>query len=207
MPAQRKWQAIDKLPLVGGCLCLDFVNTTGNRAASEPRERLNSYRDVLVFCRRTGLIAARAVPSLDRTSQRRPPQSGRVLARLRRLRETLYRILVSAIERRRPKDTDLARFNRYLRKASRLRQLRCSQGNLAWEWERGANDVRWIGPYIAQCAADLLVSPDLENLRKCGECDWLYLDTTRNGSRRWCKKACGDRVKARRYYRRKQSRA
>jgi predicted RNA-binding Zn ribbon-like protein len=56
-------------------------------------------------------------------------------------------------------------------------------------------------------AADLLVSEEMRNARQCGECDWLFLDRSRNGRRRWCKKACGDRVKSRRYYGRRAVRA
>lgn len=53
---------------------------------------------------------------------------------------------------------------------------------------------------IVHDGAQLLTSPRIRNLRQCGECDWLFLDQSKNGSRRWCKKTCGDRVKARRYY-------
>ena len=39
---------------------------------------------------------------------------------------------------------------------------------------------------------------------RCGECPscrWLFLDTSRNGRRRWCSMAtCGSRIKARRHY-------
>jgi predicted RNA-binding Zn ribbon-like protein len=55
----------------------------------------------------------------------------------------------------------------------------------------------------------LLTSDKLSRVRQCqGEnCTWLFLDTSKNHTRRWCEmKVCGNRVKARRHYERKRSR-
>ena len=60
---------------------------------------------------------------------------------------------------------------------------------------------------IVKSAADLLVSAELQRLRECAdpECGWLFLDFSRNHSRRWCSmESCGNRAKARRFYRRRQ---
>ncbi len=42
---------------------------------------------------------------------------------------------------------------------------------------------------IARSAAELLISPELGRVRQCADtidgCGWLFLDTTRNRSRRW----------------------
>lgn len=54
----------------------------------------------------------------------------------------------------------------------------------------------------------LLSSDDLARLRECaGErCGRLYLDHTRNGSRRWCDmETCGNRAKARRHQSRRRA--
>lgn len=65
-----------------------------------------------------------------------------------------------------------------------------------------------LWPVVAS-AAELLVSVEqLPLLRICGlhesgECGWLFLDETRNHTRRWCSmKDCGNRAKARRHYHR-----
>ena len=54
---------------------------------------------------------------------------------------------------------------------------------------------------IVQSAVDLLTSDAVGRLKRCGECDWLFVDDSKNQSRTWCKKECGDRVRARRHYR------
>ena len=54
-------------------------------------------------------------------------------------------------------------------------------------------------------AARLLTSPERERVRECGDalCGWLFVDSSRNLSRRWCNmQGCGNRNKARRFYRR-----
>ena len=61
---------------------------------------------------------------------------------------------------------------------------------------------------VAVAAADLLTTRDHPLLRECAsdECSWLYLDTTRNHSRRWCDmKGCGNKAKVRRYRQRQAS--
>jgi predicted RNA-binding Zn ribbon-like protein len=45
-------------------------------------------------------------------------------------------------------------------------------------------------------------------VRACGGCGWLFLDTSKNHSRRWCSMdACGNQAKARRHYRRRTGKA
>ncbi|HLI50521.1 MAG TPA: CGNR zinc finger domain-containing protein [Thermomicrobiaceae bacterium] len=58
---------------------------------------------------------------------------------------------------------------------------------------------------VAYSAAQLLASTRLDRVRQCAgdDCGWLFLDTSRNHSRRWCDMSdCGNRAKARRHYRR-----
>jgi predicted RNA-binding Zn ribbon-like protein len=48
-----------------------------------------------------------------------------------------------------------------------------------------------------------LVGPDSERVRECANnrCLWLFLDDSKNGTRRWCSmQACGNRAKAYRHY-------
>lgn len=192
---------IERLPLVGGALCLDFVNTTGNRSGAEPRERLRSLADVAVFARRAGLLGAAQARALSR---RRRAGAGAALAGLIALREALYRIFRAALEGRAPARADLARLDREQRAAAARRALSWSKKERVWRLETSADGLRAISDALVGSAVELLCSSELGRLAKCGECDWLFLDGTKNRSRRWCKKTCGDRVKARAYYRRKR---
>jgi len=59
---------------------------------------------------------------------------------------------------------------------------------------------------VARAAADLLQSEQLERVGECADdrgCGYLFLDTSRNHSRRWCSmESCGNRAKARSHDRR-----
>ena len=60
---------------------------------------------------------------------------------------------------------------------------------------------------ILQSAVELAFSPSLERVKICPACGWLFIDRTRNRSKRWCITAlCGNRSKMHRHYRRQRSR-
>jgi predicted RNA-binding Zn ribbon-like protein len=74
-------------------------------------------------------------------------------------------------------------------------------GNLAWKWQ-AHRDLADIADVLVHGTADIVTSADPSPLSSCA-CDWTFLDTTKNRSRRWCDMAdCGSRSKASRYYRR-----
>jgi predicted RNA-binding Zn ribbon-like protein len=78
---------------------------------------------------------------------------------------------------------------------------------LSWAWH--SPDIEPQRPLwlLAIQTSDLLMSDDMGRLRAC-ECDtcrWLFLDTSKNRSRRWCDmKVCGNRMKARRFQARRE---
>ena len=81
-----------------------------------------------------------------------------------------------------------------------------SEDMFEWTWVLDANDLDRVLWPIVRSAADLLTSGDLRKVRQCAResCDWLFVDASKNHSRRWCSmNMCGSRVKARRYYQRK----
>jgi predicted RNA-binding Zn ribbon-like protein len=58
---------------------------------------------------------------------------------------------------------------------------------------------------LAVSALSLLDDARRARLRICPNCNWLFLDRSRNGSRLWCDMAvCGNRRKARRHYRKRR---
>lgn len=70
--------------------------------------------------------------------------------------------------------------------------------------------VVWDGPSLraafAGSAVELLTDPRLDRVGQCPSCGWLFVDTTKNRSRRWCSmEMCGGRDKALRHYRRQRA--
>lgn len=199
----RVFTTIDEIPLVGGSLCLDFVNTTGNRAGAVPRERLGSYRDLIAFGRRKAVITAAEARELLIASNRKAARCETVLQEMIAFRESLYRLFLSALGARQPSNRDLAKFNGQYSQSVGDRRLGWVDGRPGWIPPAVSLELGILASQVVESASELLTSGKLELLRKCGECDWLFIDQTKNRGRRWCKKTCGDRVKARRYYARR----
>jgi predicted RNA-binding Zn ribbon-like protein len=79
-----------------------------------------------------------------------------------------------------------------------------------WLWTDVDEHLTSILWPVARAATTLLTSPDLARVRECAgdPCGWLFLDVSKNGSRRWCDMAdCGNRAKARRYRARRKGAA
>src|SRR6266699_1788185 len=99
--------------------------------------------------------------------------------------------------------------------------FRCPGGALCLDFcnsgqgARGASGTEWIAGFpdlidwleaamqpLVESAVSLLTSAKLERLGRCGRstCTWLFIDETRNHSRRWCEMAsCGNVLKVRRH--------
>ncbi len=189
--------------LVGGELCLDFTNTVGGSREVSPREHLNSCGDFLGWCVQAGLLnTSRADVLLDK-GRRRSADRVATLKRAIDLREAIYRIFSAVAGDKRPPDVDLQRLNGELSGALGRLRVVSNKARYAWDWaDEGDALVQPLGP-IARSAAELLTCPHLlSHVRKCegNDCGWLFLDSTKNHSRRWCVMSdCGNVAKVRRF--------
>lgn len=196
---------VEDMPLVGGVVCLDFVNTTGARATRAPRERLTRYRDLLVWSRRVELLDAHAAARLTRAAMRQPDEAARVLARARAIRETVYAVFLAVVEGRRLDHHAVGDLTRHWHDARRRQELSAAKQGLEVRFVGSDKLDRMLGPIVVS-AVDLLTSHRLPLLKRCSECDWLFLDETKNGTRRWCKAMCGNRARSRQRYERQRRR-
>lgn len=190
--------------LSGGALCLDFANTCSR--FDGPRERLRTYGDLVAFAKQTGILDADEAAAVAALATADPSGADRELAAAKDLREALYRLLSAVAAGDPPPEADLARLNERLPAA--LAGLRVAARDGAFAWVRHDVATSLAAPLhpIVRSAAELLASSDdLARVRECGDahCAWLFLDRSRNRSRRWCSmESCGNRAKARRHYRR-----
>jgi predicted RNA-binding Zn ribbon-like protein len=204
MARPRTLIPIEAIPLVGGAVCLDFVNTTGARAGGVPRERLTQYRDLLVWSQRAGILDARAAARLTRAATSRPERARRALAHAHAIRETLYALLSALADGRQPDERLVGELARHWRAAQRRQQLVATGTGFESRFNDG-HELDWIVGPIVMSALDVLTSDRLARLKRCAECDWLFLDESKNGTRRWCKAMCGNRARSRDRYDRLRS--
>lgn len=197
-------RTIETLEFVGGDAALDFANTGSERVDGHVQtERLHTYADLVVFAERVGLLDDEQAAGLLTQAAERPEEAAHVLARAIELRECIFRIFTAIADGRRPADDDVETLNGFLAEGLSYRRLVRDSRCCAWTWSTGENPLAQMLWPIASGAAELMVHGELDRVKECGNegCDWLFLDLSRNRSRRWCDmKECGNRAKARRHY-------
>jgi predicted RNA-binding Zn ribbon-like protein len=175
-----------EIPLVGGDPALDLANTLdGPRHGDPTGDHLHDHEDLVAWAVRIGVLEAPV-----RT------EPGRVLDRVRGLRTPVYAVFRAIAEGDEPDAGALAEIADYHVEARRHARL----GTRALDYTWNRDDPERILWALAVAAVDLLRTGPLDRLHVCHDCRWLFLDTTRNRSRRWCSmNECGARAKMRRY--------
>ncbi len=183
--------------------CLEFTKTVGWAERDRPDDELVSYEALLAWGEREGLLARPERERLGRRAADRPEEAARVLDRAIELRGLIYGIFSAVGEGRRPAPSDIERLNGFLPSASVRRGIVPAEGAYGWGWledpEIPLDRVLWP---IIYSAASLLTWSELDRVRLCraDDCGWLFVDASRNRSRRWCDMSeCGNRAKAQRF--------
>ncbi len=194
--------------LTGGLLCLDFANTVEDRPDVHPRDLLSSYNDLVSWGKQAHVLTEQEAQQLLEEARRRPVEASGVLQRAVAIREAIFRILKSVVKDTLPEEVDLIMLSAAVADTQNHARIVSKAGGFSWDWIGDENTLdRMLWP-VVRSAADLLTSDELEDVRVCASdtCNWLFLDTSKNHSRRWCDmKSCGNRAKARRFYGRKKS--
>lgn len=176
--------------LVANVLCLELVNTVNNW--HDPR------RDLLDDADSTAEWAALAGIPLDR----RPTAAE--AGRARRLRSEVREVFRAVAHGEPARADGLAAVLEAHRRGLRSATLEPDAGRTAYRlhWP-SPTDLDVVVAAVAASATRLLAEGPLDRVGECPSCGWLYLDTSRNGRRRWCSmQTCGARDKARAYYER-----
>ena len=198
---------VEEMDLIGGEACLDLVNTGAGRRVGPFREKLRTYGDLVTWAERLDLIDAGRGDVLRGLAKRRPDEAARVLEEARTLREAVYRVFTASTRGESAAPDDLTRIGEAAASAAANRRLVATADGFDYEWLEGDSLERPLWP-AATSAAELATMGDLTRVKECASenCNWLFIDESRNRSRRWCDmKDCGNRAKARRFRQRKRS--
>ena len=189
--------------LVGGRLCLDFVNTVGNWLdADRRRDYLSDYADLVSWARQAGALSDGEADALRREAERRPDDAAAALARALELRDALHGVAAATALGRPAAPDDLARLNAFVAEllcASRL--VATDDGFALDRQEDPAALDRPLWP-VVRSAIDVFTSGEVARVRQCGDdaCGWVFFDASRGGRRRWCDMGdCGNQAKVRRF--------
>jgi predicted RNA-binding Zn ribbon-like protein len=189
-------------------LCLDFINTVATHDRPSSVDHLQpGYANLLAWAEGVGIVAPEETRRLLRLARR----EGRTAAEVRRravvLRHALFQIATALAAGETPDPAALATLEGEIRAATPHRHLQIHDGALAWRWSDEALLERVLLPVVASAEA-LVLSADIRRVRECegDACQRLFLDTTRNHSRRYCSATgCGNRERVRRFRQRSAS--
>ena len=189
--------------LIGGETCLIFANTVGGNRQLYEVDYLNSYVDLVAWSRHAGLVTSPEAQHLVAEAGRRPAEATAVFEQAIRLREAIYRIFSAIAAGSSPAVVDLDILNEALSKALARLQVTPTGSGFAWAWRAEAEALDEMLWPVARSAGNLLTSAELNRVTECAgdDCNWLFIDTSKNHSRRWCDmRDCGNRAKAKRHY-------
>jgi predicted RNA-binding Zn ribbon-like protein len=191
------------LKLVGGRLCLDFVNTVSCRNSDYPSEYLGTYENLVSWSQHVKILTKNEAKNLAAKASVHPADARRIVERATATREALYRIFSAIIHKHRPEAMSVELLNGEIALAMAHLHLEPAASASSWTYTFEDHDIDRMLWLVVDSARELLTSDKLDRLCECpGEnCGWLFLDLSRNRSRKWCSmEDCGNVVKARRYY-------
>jgi len=179
--------SLPKHEFLAGRVALDFCNSLSRCAGPGPRDRALKPADFLGWAGRYGLQLERAPATA-------------ALARLHRLRAALFGIFDALNNGDTPPPGDLAVLNEELA-AARAAECLMPEGDGYAMRDRAVSPIDRFRNAVARDAAELMMG-DPRRIKRCPnhECLWLFYDSSKNLSRRWCAMDdCGTRDKVRRF--------
>ena len=197
-------RTLETLELVGGSLCLDFVNTINSRHNPE-HDYLMQYSDVVDCATKLGILSLAQNHQLQKRARQNIHEAENALLAARTLRDLVYRLFSNAVQDSQPETKDLEVFTIFYGESISRGQFvkRDTHYATTWNLDEAPDAVLWP---IVYSAGELLLSQELAQVKECPGCGWLFLDTSKNQSRRWCSmNTCGARDKMRRYHKKQRA--
>jgi predicted RNA-binding Zn ribbon-like protein len=191
-----------------GRLCLDFANTVRARPLSERIEYINKYSDLISWARQATIITPGEATHLNEEAARRSRPASEALFQALAVREAIHGLFSARAAGLPASASDLRTLNSSIGRSMSEAGLVVAGSGFEWAWPEAKLDLDRVTWWVSRSAAELLTSPDLPFVRECAgyDCGWLFMDTTKNRSRRWCDMTtCGNRAKGRRHYERKRT--
>jgi predicted RNA-binding Zn ribbon-like protein len=183
---------------IGGDLSTDFTNTRSGRYEESGHEHVRTYADIVEFARLAGALKPSEARRLIVEAESWPEKAAQMHRRGVALREAIWRGYTRIAYGKEPAREDVEVIAAEAAEAAARARLVKNGESFSWQWPETDELSRPLWP-IARAASDLLTSDgDLRHIRECSgdTCAWLFVDRTKNHTRRWCEmETCGNRAK------------
>ena len=187
--------------LDGGLLCLDFVNTVPDRFDGSNRDTLGNFNDLIYWAKKAEIIDKTAFAALERAAQTNDRKAKDFFSESISIRSLIHAIFKPVSLKQKVKSTDIDALNKLTSKYFQFLEVAHQKDKFEEKWNFPSDNFHTVTAPIVKSAYELLLSGKLSKVKECPNCGWLFLDTTKNGKRKWCSmKDCGSSVKALEWY-------
>jgi predicted RNA-binding Zn ribbon-like protein len=195
-PGPLRREGVRELPIVGGNLALDFANTVDDPYGPQPFDYVADYRGLVTWSQRMGTVSDRSAVALHHIADDQPRQARATVRRAQDLRAAINETFGALADGRSP-NAGWQQLRPFVTSAIQHAGVTSPpQPSLSWN----LSDLESPLWPVAEAAYLLLVGPETQRLKRCAGCPWLFLDRSKNHSRRWCTmEICGTDEKIRRY--------
>lgn len=179
------------IPLLGGRLSLDFVNTT------LPNTEL-SWERLIRFLEATNIVSSERSAQLLSLPQSDLQAAETLLLKARRLGSALRKVFAAMLRKQRIAGEWIEPVNEILRITEGHDELVGDNGVWKIEFIAREGGLDWLLAALARSGAEIIAEATLARLRHCANpnCGLFFYDNSRTGRRRWCSMAvCGNRSK------------
>jgi predicted RNA-binding Zn ribbon-like protein len=192
--------------IVGGNVALDLLNTQNGPAGEPPEDDvLGDYGDLLAWASHVGLLTAADERRLKRRAREHPADADVAFRRTRETRAYLHALFDAVARGAAPARGDLRRLQRDAAQAFAHGRLVPGDAGYRWDWSDDDDLERPLWP-IVDAALRLVTEGPLDRVKGCASCRFLFVDESKNRSRRWCSmEDCGAEDKMRKYVARRAS--
>jgi len=192
--------------IVGGNVALDMLNTQNGPAGKAPEgDVLRDYGDFLAWATHLGVLTTTEERRLRRRAHERPAEADVAFQRAREIRAYLHEIFDAVAHGKPPARADLRRLQGDAADAFAHGQLVAANGGYRWSWGDDQDLERPLWPII-DAALTLVTKGPLDRVKGCASCRFVFVDESKNRSRRWCSMDdCGAEDKMRKYVARRAS--
>ncbi len=193
------------LPRISGNRCLDFINTVERSRESE-LDWLETFEDVAHWFEVSAYQPAELISSFLNKAHKNPSLAKKTFLEIIELRESMKAVFTSiAVKQDLYSKNQVKILNDHISRVYKAVGISLgSNAEINLFFSNHNNELIEIINPVVISAFELVTDSNLIRLKKChrAECPWLFLDTSKNNSRKWCEmEVCGNRIKNKRFHR------
>lgn len=201
-----KFRSIGTLSIDSTVLCCNFINTVSSWKTTKNYDYFVTYDDFIEWCFKLEVSNPERLKILRESAQEQPAEALIALHRIKEIRKVLQGLIAAVAQDNNDKKLAfLPATNLLLVDAISRQRLLYADGKFIMDQVDFTSDLMSPVWKAVHSLSELLTDHDTERIKECPMCGWVFLDETKNGSRKWCSiKACGTTDKMMRYNRKKK---